>query len=111
MALSEKHLAQARENSTSAVSVYSPPANTKTIIKNITVCNQTGATVACSIFLDNDGTTYDQSTALVYGRPIYAYDSLILDTYWVMDNDAGNLAYQSDAANALTITLSGAEIS
>ena len=110
MAMQEKQLGQARENSTNAVSVYSPGASTTAIIKSITVCNQSGASATFRIFLDDDGTTYDQSTALYYDVAISADAVVQIDTYWPMNDANGNLAYRSSVANAITITVFGVEI-
>lgn len=111
MAFAEKHLGQARENSTNAVSVYSPPANTTGIIKTINIAEVAGGAATFRLFIDNDGTTYDQSTAIAYDVAIGANEMIQLDGYWVIDNASGNIAYRSSVANALTITISGAEVS
>ena len=110
MAIQEKQLGQARENSTNAVSVYSPGASTTAIIKSIVVCNQSGAAATFRIFLDDNGTTFDQSTALYYDIPISADSTVQIDTFWPMNDATGNLAYRSSVANAITITVLGAEI-
>jgi len=104
-----KQLGQARENSTSAVSVYSPPASTETVIKSILIANTSGADAIIRMFVDDDGTTYDESTTIAWDVNIPA------DTVWdrevtiCMNNSAGNFAYRSSVANALTITLFGLE--
>jgi len=110
MAFQEKQLAQARENSTNAVSVYSPAASTTGIIKSITVCNQTAGAVTYRIFLDDDGTTFDESTALYFDIALPANTTDLLDVHWGMDNSSGNLAYRSNTANAITITVFGVEV-
>lgn len=106
----EKQLGQARENSTNAVSVYSPPVSTNTIIKCITLCNTTSGNETFSLYMDDDGTTYNESTAKYFDFPLTAKDTLVINTYWAMNNSSGNLAYKVSAANAITITVDGAEI-
>lgn len=108
MAIQEKQLAQARENSTNAVSVYSPGANETAIIKSIVICNTSGSTRTFRIFLDDDGVTYDETTALYWDVVIDRESTTQIDTYWCMNDQNGNLAYRSSAANALTITVFGA---
>ncbi len=103
-------LGQARENSTNAVSVYSPPASTYTKITGITLCNQSGAAATFRLFLDNDGTTYDQTTALFYDVSLAINETLQIDVKWFMSYSAGNLAYRSSVANAITITVFGVEL-
>jgi hypothetical protein len=109
-ALNEKMLAQARENSTDAVSVYSPAVKTTAVIKNVTLCNQTSSAATYRIFMDEDGTTYDESTALFYDVNIDGNSTVSIDTFWAMNNADGNLAYRSNTANAITVTVFGAEI-
>ena len=61
-----KQLAQIRPANTTAVSAYSPAANVRTEIKRIVICNTTGSAVTFQLFLDDNGTIYDQTTALFY---------------------------------------------
>ena len=110
MAFQEKQLGQARENSTNPVSVYSPAASTTTIISSIRVCNTTASTRKVRIFMDDDGTTYDESTALYFDVPIDGNLTLSIDCFFAMNNSNGNFAYRTDLANALTITVFGAEV-
>ena len=110
-ALQEKQLAQARENSTNAVSIYSPAEKITAIIKSVALCNQTGSNATFSIFVDDNGTTYDESTALYFGEALAANTTREINAFWAMNDATGNLAYQSNTANAITITVFGAEIS
>ncbi len=110
MALQEKQLAQTRENSTNAVSVYSPGANITAIIRSIIVANTSGSTAKVRIFIDGNGTTYDESTAIAWDIVIPADNIYVDDGFHAMNDSNGNLAYRSDTANALTITVEGAEI-
>ena len=102
-----EQIAQARENSTNAISVFSPGANEKIIINFINITNTSGAPAKVRMFHDDDGTTYDESTANAWDVTILA------DSVWdrvvqiCMDNSSGNFAYRSDVANALTITIYG----
>tara|TARA_R110000868_G_scaffold26471_5_gene101829 strand:- start:250 stop:585 length:336 start_codon:yes stop_codon:yes gene_type:complete len=110
MALQEKLLGQARENSTNAVSVYALPADTTAIIKAVVLCNQTGSATTFRLFLDNDGTTYDQTTALFYDAALAANETVVITAFMAMSTASGHLAYRSGTANAVTITVFGAEI-
>lgn len=104
----EKQLAQSRPANTTAASIYSPTGETA-IIKSIVICNVTGTAAAFRIFLDDDGTTYDQTTALFYDANINGNETVEVDTYWPMNNSSGNLAVRTDTADALTFTVFGAE--
>lgn len=110
MALQESQLAQAREASTNAVSVYSPGASTTAIIREIWLANTTANSATFSIFCDDNGTTYDQTTALVYLNTLEGYESRRIPCYITMNDSTGNLGYQLGTASAITITVFGVEI-
>lgn len=107
-----KELGQARPANTTAVSIYSPPTGIITKITGITVAETAGAAAKFRIFLDNDGTTYDQTTALFYDVTIPANTTAFpLDrgeALW-MDDASGNLAVRTDTNSALTFTVHGEE--
>ena len=105
-----RQLAQSRLSDTTATSLYSPADGVKTQITEILVSNNTAGAIACRIFHDEDGTTYDQSTALYYDESIAANKTLRLDDLnWWMSNSSGNLAGRSATGNALTFTVYGIE--
>ena len=108
--IQEQVLAQARENSTGAVSVYSPGVKETAVIKAVLLCNTSGSAATFRIFIDDDGATYDESTALYYDIPLAAKTTVQIDSYWAMNNEDGNFAYQSSVANAITITIFGAVV-
>jgi len=110
MAMQEKQLGQLRPANTTAASLYSPGASTTAVIKSIIVCNQSAAAAKFRIFVDNDGTTYDQTTAHYYDISIGATTTLQIDTFWAMNDATGNLAVRTDTNDALTFTAYGAEI-
>ena len=109
MANTFKQLGQARENSTNAVSVYSPPASTETIVKSIIIANTSGADATVRMFVDDDGTTYDESTSVAWDVNIPAGSVWDREVTVTMNDSTGNFAYRSSVANALTITLNGVE--
>ncbi len=110
MGFQEKQLGQARENSTNAVSVYSPGASTTAIIKTIMLTNTSGAAATFRLFVDDDGTTYSEVTAIAWDVDILANEMVEISTFIPMNDATGNFAYRSSVANAITITLFGAEI-
>jgi len=110
MAFTETQLAQVRENSTSVVSVYSPPASTKTMIKTILLCNTTNSSVTYRLYMDDVGGTYSEATALAWDIPLAANTTDEWCGAYPMSDPNGNLAYKSSVANAITITVFGAEI-
>lgn len=103
--LEYSQLAQHRENSTSAVSIYSPPTG-RTVQGFLKLANLTDDAVQVSVFHDQSGTTYDESTAIFYNTYLYAGQVLEVDHIF-MNDSTGNLAYSSSVANAINATLFG----
>jgi len=105
-----RQLGQLRPANTTAASVYSPVAGQKTEIKSIFVCNQTGNTPTFQIFHDEDGTTYDETTALYFNVAMAANTTTKLDDIHIwMHNSAGNIGVRTSANNELTFTVYGIE--
>ena len=97
-------LFQARENSTNPVSVFSPGASEQVEITRIVFANTTADDVLIRLFNDDDGTTYDETTALIWDLkiPVGAFFPYCAGVD--MSDATGNLAYRSSVANAVTIT-------
>lgn len=110
--ITEKQLGQLKPANTTAASVYSPAVTvTSAIIKTVMIVNVTNLTAAYSIFQDDNGTTYDESTALAWKVQLDGNSHVQLDGFYPMNNASGNLAVQTDSANYLCFTCWGAEIS
>lgn len=110
MALQEKQLGQLRPANTTAATLYSPGASVTTIIKSIVVCNQTASSAKYRIFMDDDGTTFDEATALFFDITIGANSTDQIDTFYAMNNSSGALGVRTDTNSALTFTCFGTEI-
>lgn len=106
----EKQLGQLRPANTTAASLYSPPSGKTGIIKTIFVCNTTPTAAKFRLFCDDNGSTYDQSTALAYDADILGNSFVEIDTYIAMNDSTGNLGVRTDTASALTFTAFGAEV-
>ena len=111
MGFQEKQLGQLRPASTTATSLYSPGVGITAIIKSIVVCNTTAGDATAQIFIDDNGSTYSEETALFYNMPIDGNTTTQIDTYYPMSVDAGNIAVRSSVSSALTFTIFGAEVS
>ena len=103
--LTYSQLAQHRENSTNAVSIYSPPAQ-RTIQGFLKLANLTDDEVLVSVFHDANGTTYDETTAIIWELHLFSGQFLEVDHIF-LDDSTGNLAYSSSVANAVNATLYG----
>jgi len=105
----EKQLGQ-RRLSAQAESIYSPAAGVTAVVKSVVVSNVQGSAANLFLYLDDDGTTYDQSTAMMYDLVIASSTTVEVHTFWPMNNSSGNVAARSNASSYLTVTIFGAEI-
>ena len=108
-----KCLGQLRPGDTNAASLYSPAAGINAEIETIIIAETGGTNRTFRIFHDDDGTTYDQTTALYYDVAINANTTKRLPDngplgIW-MRQSTGNLAVSSSFADALTFTVYGIE--
>ena len=102
-------LGQSRPSDTTAASIYSPPVNAAAKITRIVVCNTAATSQTFRIFLDHDGTTYDENTALFWDIVTPTDTTVEIEGDWFMTDDSGNLAVRSDLASAFTFTVFGME--
>ena len=106
-----KVLGQLRPANTTAASLYSPGANEEVTINNLVAANLGTSSVKIRLFLDDNGTTYDETTAIGWdieippGR-IYKHPGVIS-----MNDATGNLAVRTDTANDVNFTATGSVIS
>lgn len=111
MSYQEKQLGQRRDNDTSTHSVYSPAAGVTAIIAMIMLANTSSRSAEVSVYIDDDGTTYDESTCIAPNILIPRGATEDIRGFFPMNNKDGNLAYKQGTANAITITAFGVEIS
>ena len=105
-----RQLAQARPSDTAAASLYSPDDGVHATVKKVIVCNTSGAAALYRLFHDDDGTTYDQTTALRYDKTVQANDFADVELDIDMANSSGNLAIRTSVNSALTFTAYGEEV-
>lgn len=106
-----KQLGQLRPAAATPTSIYSPAANTETLVHNVIVCNTSASSAKYSIFADDNGTTYDESTALAFEIVLAAKTTELFEVKICMDDSTGNLAVESDITDAITFTANGQEFS
>lgn len=97
-------LAQSRPADTNPVSVLT---GVTCLLANVFIANTSGSEATFRIFHDNDGTTYDETTAIMYDITIRAGNSVSIPFPVMMNNLSGNLAIRSSVGNALTFTFYG----
>lgn len=110
MAVNGSQLGQLRPANTTAASLYSPASSIETQITSITICNTTAALALFRLFIDDNGTTYDEESAMYFDITVAANDTITLtDLKWLMNDSTGNLAVRTSVASALTFTVFGFE--
>ena len=108
MALQEKILAQVRPSVNTAVTAYTVPASTTTIISTIHICNTSSVDVTFRIFMDDTGSTYDETTALYYDVDIRSKETYKIQTHIGMHQAGGTLGIAVSQASTCTFTFNGA---
>ncbi len=102
-------LAQSRPAGTSAVSAFT--ASVATEITRIVIANTTSSSANASLFHDDNGSTFDQTTALLYAVAIPANSTTIIESSGLgsgfhMAAD-GQIGVQTGTGSALTFTIYG----
>jgi len=92
---------------TSYAPLYTTPANTRTYVKGIDVCNTTGGPISVSVSLVASGGTAGSSNAIFYQAVIPGYTTLQWSSTQVL-SVGGTLQAKASATGA-TITASGGE--
>jgi hypothetical protein len=103
--LTYTQLAQHRENSTNPVSLYQCGTG-ETAQCFLKIANVSDNVVEVRVFHDQTGSTYDETTAIVWNLLLCSGQLLEIDHIFI-DDSSGNLAYRTDTANAINATLYG----
>lgn len=107
---SGSQLAQARPAGTSAVALYTATMRTEATL--LVIANTTGTAAAYSVYHDDDGTTYDATTALAEAVSLAANATVYLlaspaPGCGLVVRSGGTLAIKTGTGSALTFTLYG----
>ena len=92
---------------TGVTTLYTVPASTRTLLKEFSIANTTGADIDVRVFLVPSGGTAGTGNAFLYDVPVPTADALQYNGVQVMT--AGETIQIQAAATGLTITASGAE--
>ena len=109
MAQTLEQLGQLRPANTTAASLFSPTSG-EVLVKTVVCCNTSGATAKFRLFHDDNGTTYDETTALAWDVEVPADSVATVELNIMMDDSSGNLAVRTDTANAFTFTAYGSVV-
>lgn len=109
MFASGSQLAQMRPANTSTATAYT--AKKQTEVTRFVICNTTASPTTFSLYHDDDGTTYDQTTALVYSASVAANTTQFVDFFGtgsgIFVTANGTIGVQSGTASALTFSIYG----
>ena len=103
-------LGQLRPANTTAVTIYSPSAHNRAEIRKIIVCNTSASAVTFRICHDENGTTYDETTAIMWDVDMVAGETKFIEEDIWMDgreDSPPNLSVRTSVGNALTFTVYG----
>lgn len=107
-------IGQLRPADTAAATLVSAPAAARGVrlsVVRIVACNVSGAAATIRIFHDDDGTTYDQTTALYYDAPLGPGQSMEILAYSPSGGlgvaPGGSIGCRSSVGSAVTFTAYG----
>lgn len=92
---------------TSAATLYTTPASTRALIKEISVVNTTGVTATFDVYLVPSGGTAGTANALFYQQPLAAKSTLQWNGLQILN--AGDTLQVKASATGLTVMASGGE--
>lgn len=100
-------IAQIRPSGTAAVAAMTK--NHPVEVTHIVIANTTGSPADASLYHDDDGKTYSQATALLYGKAVSANDVLTWELP-IRVRAGGSLGIQTDTGSALTFSFYGTDL-
>jgi hypothetical protein len=107
MTVHSNRLGIAQGISTGVVSVYTVPANKRTIVKNVIIQNNAGAANRVILGIYN-GSTVLAAWGLTPGASASATETLTYDSWFVMN--AGETLKVNAAASSVEVIVSGSEL-
>lgn len=101
-----RQLGQRRPTTTSAEVLFSPSTNKPYTMDSVVITNVSGVGINVSIYHDVDGTTYDESTAVLWQKPLPSKGTYTFSPKGGLSDyqKNGNIAVQVDVANGATFT-------
>lgn len=104
----EKQLAQNAQATTTETTIYTVPASTTAIVKQIIVCNTTASAANYSISIVPSGGAAGDTNRIVKTISFAANSTTIYDLSQVMAT-GGFISILQGTASAITVTISGVE--
>jgi hypothetical protein len=110
MAVEVKMLGQLRPADTTAATLYTKAQDSKVWLDQLFICNTTGSPATYRVCIDEDGSTYDETTALYWDVDLATKVSIVIDLKAYLDTASGSVGVRSGTSDALTFTLFGEEL-
>jgi len=110
MAVFVQMLGQLRPANTTAAALYTKSQDSKVWLDQLFICNTTGSTATYRVFVDEDGSTYDETTALYWDVDLVTKLSVVIDLHAYLDTESGSIGVATGTNDALTFTLFGEEL-
>jgi len=108
MAFTEKNLSHGLVTN-GVDTLYTVPASTKAIVKDIQVCNTTATAATITIWIDPNGTNATDAEAILKSWNVPANDFVHWSGFIVM-SEASTIKATAGTTNALAVQVNGAEI-
>jgi len=110
MAFQEKVLVRQAVGS-SVETLYTVPASTIAIVKDIHICNNTVSGCYISFWLVPSGNSPTDENVMFYQWSVPAHDFVHWTGFQVLDTAGDTIRAQAEIADQITVHVSGAEIS
>jgi len=110
MAFTEKQLGRAQIASGSQTTLYTVPASTMAIIRDIMIVNTTSTDRTVEVWLVPNGGSPADNNKLIADMTVYANDCLHWQGWQVLGTAGDMIQAEASAASAITIIVSGAEV-
>jgi len=105
-----KQFGQERPADTNVATPYTVPTGKRAIIRHIMVANTSSNNTKYRIFMDANGTTHDETTAIAFDVPLSKENTHSFDDQYIVLEEGGSIGVRTGTANNLTFTIDGDEI-
>ena len=109
MAFTEKNLARQAVNN-AGETVYTVPASTVTIVKDIHICNNTSFDRWVSLWLVPNGDSASDENIMFFEWEVPKNDFVHWVGFQTLDTVGDTIHASAEVTDAITVTISGAEI-
>ena len=104
----ELQIAQAKPAGTSATTAFAA-SGSRYVVRQVCLSNNTGAASNVDIWLDDDGTTYNNTTQIYGAKAIPTDTTIVIDVYWPVA-DGGSIGVATSTGGAVNFTFYGVEM-